>query len=62
MAVNKKEGKKIFRFKEENYSVYDLINFYSDSRLKDFKEGEVTPDIAHEIGVKFAEEYLATRQ
>lgn len=42
MAVGKKEGKKIFRFKEENYSVYDLISFYSDSRLKDFKEGEVT--------------------
>lgn len=42
MAIGKKEGKKIFRFKDENYSVYDLISFYSDSRLKDFKEGEVT--------------------
>ena len=42
MAIGKKEGRKIFRFKDENYSVYDLISFYSDSRLKEFKEGEVT--------------------
>lgn len=41
MAVTKKDAKKIFRFKGEDFSVYDLINFYSDSRLKDFKEGDV---------------------
>ena len=40
--MTKKPAKKIFEFKGENYSVYDLITFYTDKRLKDFKEGEVT--------------------
>ena len=37
----KKEAKKIFKFKDENYSVYELIGFYIDERQKDYKEGEV---------------------
>jgi hypothetical protein len=37
----KKDAKRIFKFKDEKYSVYDLLLFYIDKRLKDFKEGEV---------------------
>lgn len=36
-----KYAKKIFIFKEEYYSVYELISYYSDSRLKEFKDGDV---------------------
>lgn len=37
----KKEAKKIFKFKGENYSIYELIGFYIDERQKEYKEGEV---------------------
>ena len=51
---------------DENYPYDDMIDTKDYFNKKDgvlayhgyqsFKEGEVTPDIAHEIGVKFAEE------
>jgi len=37
----KKDAKKMLQFKDEKYSVYDLLLFFTDSRLKDFKEGDV---------------------
>jgi len=38
----KKQAKRILEYKGEAYSIYDLLLFYTDSRLKEFKEGEVT--------------------